>query len=233
MSAMGRVIICVVAVVLAASVALAQTGSTKGQVVTVGEDRIVVAAEGGGQMTFEVARVRDGDQWVANRAQVAQIKTLKAGDKVDIAWRQGDGGHYFIVEIKAGAAAAPQQRSGAVAGKVVTTGEGRVVIALEDGSQMTLEPRWIRGRNNQWGRDLDQQLFAQSLKAGDEVVALWQLDEGTHYITRGIAKASEGGFSQAMTQAQLFETQALLNQLMDRINQLQNQIQQLNKPRPE
>lgn len=233
MSVMRLAIICVLALVLVASVALAQTGNTKGQVITVGEDRIVVAAEGAGQMTFEVARVRDGDQFVANKAQVAQIRTLKAGDKVDVAWRQGDGGHYFIVEIKSGAAAAPIQRSGAVAGKVVTTGEGRVVIALEDGSQMTLEPRWTRGRNGQWGRDLDQQFYAQSLKTGDEVVALWQLDEGTHYVTRGIAKASEGGLALAMTQAQMYDTQQLLNQLMDRMNQLQNQIQQLNKPRPE
>lgn len=225
-------IVCVLGLVLCTSLALAQTGSTKGQVVTVGEDRVVVAAEGGGQMTFEVARVRDGDQWVANKAQVAQIKTLKAGDKVDVAWRQGDGGHYFIVEIRS-SATAPPQRAGVVTGKVVTTGEGRVVIALQDGSQMTLEPRWTRGRNNQWGRDADQQFFAQSLKPGDEVVALWQLDEGTHYITRGIAKVSEGGLGQAMIQAQLADTQQLINQLMDRINQLQNQIQQLNKPRPE
>ncbi len=209
----------------------AQEDAARGKIITVGEDRIVVAVHDGGQMTFEVANVKDGDQWVKDRAQIAQIQALRKDQTVEVRFRRGDGGHLFIAQLTAGPA--DQARQGFVAGKVITTGEGRVVIASDEGGQMTLEPSWIR-RQGKYDRDPFHMLFGEGLKAGDEVIAMWELDEGTHYIIRGISKVDPAGQALALVlmQAQLRETYQQINQLQNQINELQNMLRKALEPKP-
>lgn len=216
---------------LIGGVAYAQEDVARGKIITVGEDRIVVAVHDQGQMTFEVASVKDGDQWVKDRAQMAQIQALQKDQMVEVKFTRGDGGHLFIAQLAAGPA--DQARQGFVTGKVITTGEGRVVVASEEGGQMTLEPSWIR-RQGKFQRDPFHELFGQGVKAGDEVIAMWELDEGTHYVIRGISKIDPAGQALALVlmQAQLRETYQQINQLQNQINDLQNMLRKALEPKP-
>ena len=214
---------------LSCGIAVAQEeGGSLGKIVTIGEDRIVVATDGQGQMTFEVQLVQDGDKWVPDKAQMAQIKTLKAGQLVRVRWAKGDGGHYFIRELAAG----PEDgaRQGLVTGSVITAGEGRVVVAKDGGGQITLEPTWLRNQGK-WDRDPWHALMSQGVKPGDRVMAMWQLDEGTHYVIRGITKLdAEGqGLGIVLLQAELRESYQQITQLQDQIGQLQGMIHELMK----
>lgn len=201
-------------------------GTTQGTVIVVGEDRLVVQAAEGGQMTFEVAMVKDGDQWVRNGAQLAQLKTIKQGAAAEVHWGRDHTNHYYIIELKTQEGPA-RAREGVVQGKVITSSEGRIVVAATDGSQMTLEPIWVR-RNNQSVRDPAQVAFARALKPGDEIVALWGLDEGTHYVMRGVAKVDPAGqaLGLALTQAELREAYQQINQLQEQIRDLRRLIEQ-------
>jgi hypothetical protein len=211
------------------SVALAQQeGGSLGKIITVGEDRIVVATDGQGELTFEVQTVQDGDQRVPDKAQVAQIKTLKAGQIVRVKWVKAHDGHYYIRELAAG----PEDgaRQGLVTGSVITAAEGRVVVAKDGGGQITLEPTWVRTQGK-WDRDPWHALMSQGVKPGDRVMAMWQLDEGTHYVIRGISKLDAEGqaLGVVLLQAELRENYQQINQLQDQIAQLQNLIHELMK----
>ncbi len=203
-----------------------EEGGSLGKIVTVGEDRIVVATDGQGQMTFEVQTVQDGDQRVPDKARIAQIKTLKTDQIVRVKWVKAHDGHYYIRELEAGPEGGA--REGLVTGSVVTAGEGRVVIAKDGGGQMTLEPMWLR-RQGKWDRDVWHDLVSQGLKPGDRVMAMWQLDEGTHYVIRGIARTDPEGQALAVVllQTELRESYQQVTQLQDQIGQLQHLINQL------
>ena len=71
-------------------------------------------------------------------------------------------------------------------------------------------------------------------QAGDEVIAMWELDEGTHYIIRGISKFDPAGQALALVlmQAQLRETYQQINQLQTQINDLQNMLRKALEPKP-
>jgi hypothetical protein len=212
---------------LAGGAAVAQQeGGSIGKVITIGEDRIVVATDGQGQLTFEVQTVQDGDQRVPDRAQMAQIQTLKVDQLVRVKWVRAHDGHYYIRELAAG----PEDgaRQGLVTGSVITASEGRVVLAKDDGGQVTLEPMWLR-RQGKWDRDVWHDLVSQGLKPGDKVMAMWQLDEGTHYVIRGISKLDTEGQALAviLLQAELRESYQQITQLQDQMAQLQNLINQL------
>jgi len=223
------VVLVVLLSVLSLGVAVAQEeGGVIGKIITIGEDRIVVAAEGQGQVTYEVQLVQDGDKWVPDKAQIAQIRALKTGQLVRVRWRKGDGGHVFIRELAAG----PEDgaRQGLVTGSVITAAEGRVVVAKDGGGQITLEPTWVRTQGK-WDRDPWHALMSQGVKPGDRVMAMWQLDEGTHYVIRGISKLDAEGQALALVllQAELRENYQQINQLQDQIGQLQNLIHELMK----
>lgn len=224
-----RVVPLMLLAVLVTSVAFAYMaeGTAKGPIIVVGEDRIAVQTEGGGQMTFEVAQIKDGDHLVANKAQLAQIKTLKPGDVVQVKWGKDHADHYYIIELNAQGKPA-LARNGVIQGKVVTAGEGRIVVAAADGAQMTLEPAWIR-RQGKWGRDPDQEAFANQCRPGEEIVAVWQIDEGTHYVMRGVARVDAPGQAAALAlaQAQMRETAQQVNQLQDQVGQLRGMLDQL------
>jgi len=203
-----------------------EEGGNVGKIITVGEDRIVVAVHDKGQMTFEVRSVKDGDEWILDRAMLAQIKTLKAEQMVHVMWRKGDGGHMFISEMFVG----PEDgaRQGIITGTVIATGEGRIVVGKEGGGQVTLEPQWVR-RQGKWGRNPFHELFAQGLQPGDEVVAMWELDEGTHFVIRGISKVDPEGQALAATllQAELRESYQMIRELQDQIGGLRGQVNKL------
>jgi len=203
-------------------------GTARGKVITVGEDRVVVAAAEGGELTIEVARVQQGDEWVKDAAQLEEIKALQPGQEVSLKWGQDHTGHYYLVQAEQQQPQQEKPRQGLVQGTVITTGEGRVALGLDGGGQMTLEPNWIR-RQGEWMRDPFIEAFAGSLKAGDKVVALWQLDEGTHYVVRGISEVDPEGQAVALVllQSQLRETYQEINELQDQVGQLQQQLQQL------
>lgn len=74
-------------------------GVAAGVVITTGEDRVVVAVQEGGQITFEAASIKQGDQWVKDEHQLAFLKTLKQNDHVRIGWGTDHTGHYYIREI--------------------------------------------------------------------------------------------------------------------------------------
>ena len=214
---------------LSFGVAVAQEeGGSLGKIITVGEDRIVVATDGQGELTFEVQTVQDGDQRVPDKAQVAQIKTLKTNQIVRVKWVKAHDGHYYIRELAAG----PEDgaRQGLVTGSVITAAEGRVVLAKDGGGQITLEPTWVR-QQGKWDRDPWHALMSQGVKPGDRVMAMWQLDEGTHYVIRGISKLDTEGqaLSLVLLQAELRENYQQINQLQDQIGQLQNLIHELMK----
>jgi len=226
---MQALVLAVSLVVLWLGAAVAQEeGGSIGQIITIGEDRVVVATDGQGQLTFEVQTVQDGDQRVPDKAQVAQIKTLKAGQIVRVKWVKAHDGHYYIRELAAG----PEDgaRQGLVTGSVITVAEDRVVIARDGGGLVTLEPIWLR-RQGQWERDPWQALMGTSVKAGDRVLAMWQLGEGTHYIMRGISKLDAQGqaLSLVLLQAHLRESYDEINHLQDQIGQLQGMIHELMK----
>jgi len=203
-----------------------QEGGSIGTIITVGEDRIVVATDGQGQLTFEVQTVQDGDQRVPDKAQMAQIKTLKPDQIVRVKWVKAHDGHYYIRELTAG----PEDgaRQGLVTGTVITAGEGRVVLARDGGGQITLEPMWLR-RQGKWDRDVWHDLVSQGLKPGDKVMAMPQLDEGTHYVIRGISKLDPEGQALAVVllQTELRESYQQITQLQDQIGQLQHMLNQL------
>jgi preprotein translocase subunit YajC len=219
--------VAVLALAVAASAfAWMGEGTTRGTVIVVGEDRLVVQAAEGGQMTFEVAMVKDGDQWVKNGAQLAQLKTIKQGATVEVHWGRDHTNHYYIIELKSQEGPG-RGREGLVQGKVVTASEGRIVVAATDGSQMTLEPSWVR-RNNQSVRDPSQVAFASALKPGDEIVALWGLDGGTPHLIHGVAKVDPAGqaLGLALTQAELREAYQQIDQLQQQIRDLRRLIEQ-------
>lgn len=199
----------------------------RGQVVVVGEDRVVIQSEEGGQVTLEVGQVKDGEAFVPDGAQLEQIKTLEVGQEIEVNWGQDHTGHYYIVDITADAGE-ERARQGLVRGQVIATSEGRVVVADAEGGQMTLEPNWIR-RNGEWVQDPFCGVFAAGLNPGDEIIAMWMLDEGTHYVVRGISKIDPEGQALALTlmQSQLRENYQQINQLQDQIGNLQHLVQQL------
>jgi len=220
-------IIAVLLAVVVGGYAVAQEkGQNIGKVITVGEDRVVVGLNNGTQMTFEVRTVQDGDNRVADRAQMAQIKTLKTDQMVHVKWIKGDGGHMFIEEMAAG----PEDgaRNGLVTGSVIAASEGRVVVAKDGGGQVTLEPMWIR-RGGKWENDPYHKLFTQGLEAGDKIVAMWDLDEGTHFVMRGIASVDDEGqaLALALLQAEVRETYNMMRDMQDTINNLRGQINKL------
>jgi hypothetical protein len=221
---------------LNAAFAYMAEGTATGKIIVVGEDRVAVQTEEGGQITYEVALVKDGDQMVKNRAQMEQIKTLKPGDTVQVRWGKDHADHYSIIELAKqgqGQGAAPVARTGIIQGKVITTGEGRIVVAGADGAQMPLEPSFVR-RNGKWGPDPDQSLFAGQCKPGDEIIAIWNLAEGSHYFIRGVARLDATGQAAAiaLTQAQLREAYQQVNQLQDQVAALRGMIDQLLKAMP-
>ena len=203
-------------------------GGSVGKIVTVGEDRIVVAIRDQGQMTFEVQSVQDGDEWIKDRGQMAQIQTLKQDQMVHVMWRKGDGGHYFIKELFAG----PEDgaRQGLVQGSVIVADEGRIVLAKDGGGQITLEPNWVR-RQGEWGRNIYHDLFGQGLEPGDHVVAMWQLDVGPHFVIRGIAQTDPERQALAVTllQAELRESHDMIRELQDQVGSLSEQIRKLSE----
>jgi TolA-binding protein len=73
--------------------------------------------------------------------------------------------------------------------------------------------------------------MSQGVKPGDRVMAMWQLDEGTHYVIRGISKLDAEGqaLGVVLLQAELRENYQQINQLQDQIAQLQNLIHELMK----
>jgi hypothetical protein len=83
-------------------------------------------------------------------------------------------------------------KEGEVRGEVITVGEDRVVIAKKEGGQMTLEAGWkqVEGK---WGRDQQQIAFFKTLKPGDQVGAVWKLDEGTHFCVQRMVKFGPDG----------------------------------------
>lgn len=175
-----------------------EEGAAKGTVVTVGEDRVIVQKDEGGQVTFEVANVKREDQWVKNEDQLAFIKTLKQGDKVEVEWGKDHTGHSFIRSIHKIAApdtaAGEIRKEGRARGTVITTSGERLVIQKAEGGQMTLEPKWVQVEGK-WGRDQEQIAFFRSLKQGDQIEANWRLDEGTHFCVTRIAKLDAEGRS--------------------------------------
>jgi len=185
-----------------------------------------VAVHDHGQMTFEVQTVPDGDQRVKDRAQMAQIKTLSKDQMVHVKWVRAHDGHYYITELFAG----PQDGApyGLLTGTLITAGEDRVVVAQDAGGQVTLEAPWIR-RRGQHERDPFYGLLAQDLKPGDKVIAMWQLGEGTHFITRGLAKRDSEGQALALVllQAELRETYNQVNELENQISGLRSLIERL------
>lgn len=164
-------------------------GVAAGVVITTGEDRVVVAVQEGGQITFEAANIKQGDQWVKDEHQLAFIKTLKQNDRVRIGWGTDHTGHYYIREIVKDAGDAPAERKGKVVGTVITTGPKRVVIQKAEGGQMTLEPGWVNTGGG-WHQDEKQIAFFATLKQGDQVEANWVLD-GTHYQVESIKRTGE------------------------------------------
>jgi len=200
-----------------------EQGTAIGKVITVGEDRLVVAVHDQGEMTFEVQQVRDGDKTVPNGAQVAQIKTIKKDQMVRVKWVRAHDGHYYIQELAAGPECGARQ--GLLTGAVITAGEGRVVVAKDGGGQVTLESAWLR-RDGKWDRDPWQDLTSQGVKPGDQVLAMWQIDEGTHYVLRGITKVDPQGqaLGLVLLQAELRETYQQIGQLQDQVGQLHHQI---------
>lgn len=166
-------------------------GVAKGTVITVGEDRVVVQAQEGGQITFEVGNVKKGAQWVRDEKQLPVIRALKKGDKMEVQWGQDHTGHYFIRHLAKldldGKPVPELVREGRVRGTVITVGEERLVVQRAEGGQLSLEPRWVK-TGNKWGRDQEQIAFFQTLKQGDQIEAAWKLDEGTHYCVQEIKK---------------------------------------------
>lgn len=179
-------------------------------------------------MTFEVRTVADGDQRIADRAQLAQIKSLTTDQMVHVKWVQAHDGHYYIQEMRLGPAEGVNH--GLVRGSIITSDQARIVIANDDGGQITIEVAGIR-RGTQFMKDPFQELVAGDLKAGDRVTAMWQLGDGMHYILRGIAKddPSDDALASVFLQAQLRESYNQINQLQNEINQLRNMIDKLLK----
>jgi hypothetical protein len=184
-----------VGIVVPLAVLAQEHGTANGTVVTAGEDRLVLQTNEGGQMSLEVGKVKHEEEWVPNADQVALLKTLKQGDKVRVAWGQDHTGHYFIREIaKAGEGegSQEQQTAGRVQGRVITTGEDRVVIEKHEGGQMTLEAGWVQ-KEGQWVRNEDHLRVIKSLKQGDQMVAHWRLGDGQHFIIQEIAPVGPDG----------------------------------------
>ncbi|MFQ5809165.1 MAG: hypothetical protein ACE5JM_06065 [Armatimonadota bacterium] len=223
-------VLVLVVLVSASASAYVKEGTARGTVVAVGEGRLVLQTDEGGQMTVEVATVQDGDRRIKDHGQLAQLKTIKQGQKLEVKWGQDHTGHYSIVQVAAATPAQEQPRNGVARGQVITTGEGRIVIGLVDGGQMTLEPHWIR-RRGKFVRDPYQVLFAKALKPGDEIVAIWDLDEGSHFVFRGISKTDPSGHALAIAlmQAELRETYQQINQLQNQIQQLQTMIRNMSR----
>jgi hypothetical protein len=218
--------VTVAVLMLVAPLAAQQEGGSIGKVLTVGDDRVVVVTDGQGQLTFEVQTVQDGDQRVPDKAQMAQIQALKPNQIVRVKWVRAHDGHYYIRELTSG----PEDgaRQGLLTGTVISAGEGRVVVAKEGGGQITLEPMWLR-RQGKWDRDPWHDLTSQGVKPGDRVMAMWQLDEGTHYVIRGISKLDPEGqaLGLVLLQAELREGYQTINELQDQIGHLQQLINQL------
>jgi len=213
----------------AASYGWMKEGSIEGQIVTVGDDRVVVASADGGQVTLEVPLVKQGEEWVRDPGQLERVHAMKTGDEVDLRWGQDHTGHYYIVaQAEAEEPEKERPRQGVVTGTVVTTGEGRVVIGSDEGGQVTLEPPWIR-RDGNWIRDPFYEVYSERLKPGDRIASVWQLDEGTHFVAVGISAVEPEGQATAiaMMQAELREAQNQINRLHDHIGELHNLVRQL------
>jgi len=221
-------LVLLLALVVAGQAVAQKEGGSIGKVITIGEDRIVLEVHNKGQMTFEVQTVQDGDQRVPDRAQLAQIKTLKAEQMVHVKWVQAHDGHYYIQEMFAGPAEGANP--GLVTGSILAVSEGRIVVAKDEGGQITLETTWIR-RQGKHLRDPFQEAAASQLKPGDKAVAMWQLGEGPHYILRGISKVAPEGqaLGIVLLQAELRENYNLVNECQNTINQLNNLLNQLKK----
>ncbi len=186
------------------------------------------AGYNGQQMTFEARTVQDGDQRIADRAQLAQIKSLKPDQMVHVNWTEGHGGHYTITEMRVGPADGARQ--GLIRGTVITADDSRVVVAKDEGGQMTLEATvfW------RWGtmlRDPFQKLACGEIRAGEKVTAIWEIGEGMHYILRGIATddPTDDALGSVLLQAQLRESYNQINQLQNEIRQLKNLVNQVLK----
>ena len=112
------------AIALATGVADAymKEGVAEGTVITTGEDRVVVQPPEGGQMTFEAARVKKGEEWVPNEDQLALLKTLKPGDRLRIEWGQDHTGHYYVRSIRKA-----EERDHPAAGHAQPRGDGSPV----------------------------------------------------------------------------------------------------------
>ncbi len=223
-------LIAVLLVTVVAGYAVAQEkGGSVGKIITVGEDRIVVGLHDGKQMTFEVRSVPDGDTRIADRAQMAEIKTLKTDQMVHVKWHKAHDGHYYIEEMFIGPA--DGSRWGIASATVITADEERVVVADDDGGQITLERAWFRRRNQKPLQDPYQGLVGTELKPGDRVVAMWDVAEGTHYMIRGISKIDPEAQALAavLMQAQMRESYNQINELHNEINELKNLINRLLK----
>jgi hypothetical protein len=226
---MGRIVMLFAAVVVVGMAASAQAwmkeGAYRGKVIVIGEDRIVVAVPDHGQIAFEVAQVKDGDATVQDPAMIARIRTLRKDQDVEVKWGQDHTGHYYIVELTASQAGG--ERRGVVRGRVISAAPDRVVVGRGEGGQETLELTWNHERGEGPG-DLFDALVSQDLKPGDEVIAMWELDEGAHYVVRSICKADAAGQALALVllQAELQETYQRINQLQDRIGRLEDLLRQ-------
>lgn len=182
----------VVPLVVLAQEQQARDGKVEGQVITIGEDRIVIEKGEGGQMTLEAGWVQREGQWVRNEEHFRFFKSLKQGDRIVAGWVI-DGGHYFIREIvRAGEGEEEQATQGRVQGKVITTGEDRVVIEKHEGGQMTLEAGWVQ-KGDEWVRNEDHLRVIQTLQPGDPMVAHWRLGDGGHFILQEIALIGPDG----------------------------------------
>jgi hypothetical protein len=232
MRTIGALAVCTLALIIAVpAMAWMGEGDTTGVVIVATGDRVVVQADEGGQISFEPPKVKDGDQYVLDQAAVAQMKALKQGDKVSIHWGRDHTNHYYFVKLNTPSAMPGNARNGLAMGKVITTGEGRIVLALAEGGQLTLEPDAVP-RGDKWVPDPDVLSFVSGLKAGDEVVSLWFLDGGTHYIMSGVARNSADGqgLGIVLAQAQMKQMSRQINQLQNQVKALQAQVQKLQAP---
>jgi hypothetical protein len=114
-----RKAVTLVAVLLAAGHCFAQDerpneGVVRGEVITTGEDRVVVVRDEGGQATLEVGWKKvEGNKWVRAEEQLELIRALKKGDKIVARWRLGETGHLMIQEMaKLGPDGKPLPREG-------------------------------------------------------------------------------------------------------------------------
>ncbi|NCO40016.1 MAG: hypothetical protein GW911_30905 [Armatimonadetes bacterium] len=100
-------------------------GVVRGEVLTTGEDRVVVVREEGGQATLEVGWKKvEGNKWVRADEQIQLIRTLKKGDKIAARWRLGETGHLIIQEmVKLGPDGKPLPREGDQARETPKEGE--------------------------------------------------------------------------------------------------------------